>query len=700
MAILAESHNCRCKCLANKVTFLVDGAAYFEAVADMIDRAQETILIAAWDIDSRMKLLPEKGPDTHPQDLGHLLNSKAKQTPGLRVYILNWDFPMLYLREREWLPIFNLGWKTHHRIFYHLDDQHPIGASQHQKFVVIDNQVAFCGGLDLTNSRWDTPQHRLNEPRRTNPDGDPYDPFHDIQMMVNGEAAESLSQLFMDRWKRATGDSIDLTGNDSADLWPKNLTPDLENVEVAISLTLPAYKGREEVREVERLYKAAIASARESVYIENQYLTSIEIAGALEGSLSREQGPEIVIILPRKSSGWLEQSTMDALRSRILKRLEEADGHHRFRVFYPCLDDGGTALYVHSKLMIVDDRLLIIGSANLSNRSMGLDSECNLAIEANDGDKTSAAIISLRNRLLAEHLGSSPDRISEALSGERRVIPLVDSFISSGRGLKDLEYQESVPIDAAAMVEDPQLLDPEAPIEFDRMMDRFVRFDTRQNRIQPVVTITGALIILFLLAATWYWTPVSDWVDPEYLTRWADRIRSHPMSFPITLAAYVAAGFLMVPVILLVGVTALVFGPFWGGAYAWGGCLVSALVGFWAGSVLGKRPVRKLAGRHLNRMSRRMSSQGLLAVVMLRNVPVAPFGLVNLIAGASKMKFKNYLFGTALGTLPGVVLISILADRLVYAIKNPSWINSLIPAVLLAVLVVGNWWMTKRLTKR
>jgi len=699
LAILVETHNCWRKSRAGKVGFLIDGAAYFGALADIIEQAHDSICVAAWDIDSRMKLVPGNSSDGHTEKLGRLLNDKAKRTPGLRIYILNWDFPMLYLREREWLPIFNLGWKTHRRISYHLDDEHPIGGSQHQKFVVVDNQVAFCGGLDLTNSRWDTPQHRLYEPQRRNPDGESYKPFHDVQMIVNGEAAESLAEVFMDRWEWATGDSIDLTRRGSHDLWPKKFVPDLEDVLVSISRTFPAYKDRKEVREVEGLYTAAIAAARESIYIESQYLTSVKIADALKKSLSQERGPEVVIVLPKKSSGWLEQSTMDALRSRILKSLEETDRHQRFRVFYPCLDDGKTPLYVHSKLMTVDDQFLTIGSANLSNRSLGLDSECNLAIEANHR-RVRAAILSLRNRLLAEHLGSSVDRVSKELSGQRRLIDLIEASKSEGRCLQNLEFQESLPIDGAAVVGDPQLLDPETPIEFDRMMDRLVQSDTGRSGVKKVVTITGGLIVLFFLVVAWHWIPLSDWIDKERLTSLAGQIRSHPLSFPGTLAAYVAGGVLMIPVVVLVGVTAMVFGSVWGGIYAWSGCLLSALVSFLAGSALGKQTVRKLAGRHLNRLSRRMLKQGFLAVVMLRNVPVAPFGMVNLIAGASKMDIKNYLLGTALGILPGIVVISVLAVRFLHTIKSPGWMNGFTTAALGAGLIVGNWWMTKRLSKR
>ena len=94
-------------------------------------------------------------------------------------------------------------------------------------------------------------------------------------------------------------------------------------------------KDEREVRETEKLYSDAIAAAKEFIYIENQYLTSMAVARALQKSLQQEKGPEIVLVLPRKSSGWLEQSTMDAIRAHILNQLDQADRNNRLRVLYP-----------------------------------------------------------------------------------------------------------------------------------------------------------------------------------------------------------------------------------------------------------------------------------------------------------------------------------------------------------------------------
>lgn len=701
MAILKQGRNCWRICHAHRAAFLIDGAAYFKAFADAVEQAQGSVFISAWDIDSRIELVRSADSASQGKPLGAFLNTKTKHTAGLQVYILNWDFPMLYVREREWMPVFNLGWKTHRRIHYHLDDEHPVGASHHQKFVVVDNSVAFCGGLDLSNSRWDTPEHRLDDPRRKLPESEErYGPFHDVQMIVDGDAAEALGELFAERWEWAAGCRLGSGKKRSSDPWPADLRPDMEHVRVAVSRTLPAYKDREEVREVETLYRDAIGAAEKTIYIENQYLTSAEIAEALENRLSQEDGPEIVIVLPEKSSGWLEQSTMDSLRARILKRLSDADHHDRLRVLYPVLDDDTTGVYVHAKVMIVDESFALVGSANLSNRSMGFDSECVLSVEAGGDSSTEAAIAALRSRLLAEHLGTSPDTVEDTVAEQSSMIRAVDSLSSSARRrLKPLEFEQSLPVDGAALVQDRELLDPEAPIEFDRMMDRFVHCGNRSSRVHQVLKITLVLLILLSLAAAWRWGPLSGLIDRENIAAWADEISGHPLSFAGVFAAYVIGGLLMIPVTLLIGITAMIYAPVWGALFAWCGCLLSALTTFLLGSRLGKQTIRRLAGQKINRLSRQLAKKGIVTVAIIRNIPVAPFTIVNLIAGASHIRLKEYLIGTALGMLPGILVITIFADRLLYTIKNPGWVNALVAATLAAAMILGSWWIKKRLIR-
>ena len=174
---------------------LVDADAYFRAVRAAIRNARHSIFILSWDIDSRTRLVPEGANDGFPEPLGDFLHEVVKSRHGLRAYVLNWDFAMLYALEREWLPLYKLDWRTHRRLAFRMDGKHPLGGSHHQKIVVVDDSVAFVGGLDLTRARWDTPAHAAVEPLRCDSDGKPHAPFHDVQAMVDGPAARALGEL-------------------------------------------------------------------------------------------------------------------------------------------------------------------------------------------------------------------------------------------------------------------------------------------------------------------------------------------------------------------------------------------------------------------------------------------------------------------------------------------------------------------------
>jgi phospholipase D1/2 len=698
MAILKEGQNCSQKVAAGRVAFLIDGADYFEALVDAVKQAQKSLYIAGWDIDSRTELLRRPPVESTSCRLGEFLNATVKQASDLQMYILAWDFPMLYIREREWLPIINLAWKTHRRIHFHLDDQHPLGGSQHQKVVVIDDAVAFCGGIDLTRSRWDTPQHRLNDPRRKDPDGTLYPPFHDIQMIVDGDAASALGALFRYRWKWATGEYLQPV-QPRRNVWPSDLEPCITDTQVGIVRTLPAFKGRQEVRETEKLYCDAIAAAQEFIYIENQYLTSIAVARALKKSLQQEKGPEIVLVLPRESSGWLEQSTMDAIRAHILTQLEQADRNHRLRVLYPFLAGGEKSVYVHAKTMVVDDCLVLVGSANLSNRSMGLDSECSLVVESQRGSHTAQAVTAYRNTLLAEHLGTSAKDIRQAIADIKSMIRAIESAAGEDRSLRKLEYPEP-PVDGTRLVPNEDWLDPERPVEFDRIFDQFVQQEDGQSRKFHLLKISAVMFVLLSLAALWRWTPLSQWISLETLTTLADYLKGSPLMPLGVLAAFVIGGLMMVPITLLIGATAIIFPAYLAAVYALAGCLLNSLAAYLIGAAFGRKTVRKLAGNRLNRLSKRLARQGVLAVAVVRNLPVAPFTIVNMVAGASHIRLKDFLLGTALGMLPGIVAITVFADRVVAAVKNPDWTNLAVAAGIAVVLGVGGWLTQKRLRAR
>jgi len=191
------------------------------------------------------------------------------------------------------------------------------------EIVVIDDRIAFVGGIDLSRWRWDSNAHKADDPRRIDPDGKPYPPFHDLMMLVEGDAARRLGDLARKRWRCAHGWRINPVKNQQADPWPDLVKPGIKQQSIAIARTEPAFKGQQAVNEIRQLYLDAITAASHSIYTENQYFTASCLANALCESLSNEEGPQVVLVLPLKTGGWLEQVTMDVLRARLLKRLAE-----------------------------------------------------------------------------------------------------------------------------------------------------------------------------------------------------------------------------------------------------------------------------------------------------------------------------------------------------------------------------------------
>ncbi|WP_240761534.1 VTT domain-containing protein [Nitrosococcus wardiae] len=699
--ILKPGNNCWRLERANRAAFLVDGEAYFKAFHSAVEQAQHSILILGWDINSQLRLLRDESSDSLPETLADFLNNVVSRQRGLQVYILCWDFAMIYALEREWLPIYRLSWRTHRRLHFEMDDQHPAGASHHQKVVVIDNAVAFAGGFDLSKQRWDTPEHRPNDERRIDPDGTPYPPFHDIQMVAEGPAAAALGDLARERWYRVTGRRLPPSETSNYGIpWPKRVAPDLENVFIAIARTEPQFKSYPEIREVERLYLDTIAAAQRFIYIENQYLTAYQIKEALAARLQEPQGPEVVLILPLETNGWLEQNTMDILRWRVLNGLYEADQHDRLRVYYPVTSGPSSqCIMVHSKVLVVDEKLVRIGSSNLSNRSMGLDTECDLAVEANGNSSVAAAIAQFRNRLLGEHLGVKPQEVAQAVIQKGSLIATIEGLRGPGRTLKKLEAHISPKMDKWVSGTRAKIIDPEYAIDPDRLADGFIPPEQRQSASRQLLLRIFIFIIPFALAAAWRWTPLGEWLDLQTLVNAAGKFKGSAGAPFFAIGIYLLAGLLAIPITLLIIVTVLVFGSVTGFAYALTGTMLSAILTYSLGRLLGRRTIRRLAGKRLNQLSRRLAQQGILTVLAVRLIPVAPFTVVNMVAGASHIRFRDFTIGTLLGIIPGTLGIALFIHQVIAAIRNPTPLTFGILTAVLGIIALGmlgiRWWLRK-----
>jgi phosphatidylserine/phosphatidylglycerophosphate/cardiolipin synthase-like enzyme len=437
---------------------LIDGQDYFGCLEQALRTAERSIFILGWDFDASIKLRGEA--DEHCPKLGDFIRSLVESRPELQVRILVWNLATVHAPGAALPLIFGDAWQEHERITLRLDRKHPIYAAQHQKIVTIDDSLAFVGGMDLTVDRWDTSEHRPAEPSRKKPDGTPYGPVHDIELLIDGEAAAAAAMLVRERWRIVTGEIVGQPAS-RPDPWPSGLPPDFRDVPIGIARTCPAWRRERGIGEVAALTADALRAARRSIYIESQYFTHFATADILAEQLRNPQGPEIVIVASREMHGTIERLVMGANRNRLIRRLKRADLFDRLRVYHAVVGGAGgdCGVLIHSKLIIVDDELLRIGSSNLNNRSVGLDTECDLAIEATDDD-TRAGIAGIRARLIAEHLAADAKRVAELTAAEGSLFKVIDRFNTGRRRLELRVLPENGP-DRPLLV--TRLLDPQQP---------------------------------------------------------------------------------------------------------------------------------------------------------------------------------------------------------------------------------------------
>lgn len=422
---------------------LIDGRDYYRAFYQAAKNAEHYILISGWQFDSDVALLrgadAEAAGDTAP--LLSFLNSLCDKKEGLRIYILAWDFTVIYSLDREWFQEWFFNWTTNERFTFCFDCCDAFGASHHQKFAVIDGAVAFVGGLDLCSGRWDDRDHIAENHNRVNSDGRAYPSFHDIQTYHSGPVARKLAELFTDRWNCVCDTPLELPSLPLSGELPFEPTQPISAERVAISRTQVAATGKP-IREIRQLFMDAVAAAERLIYIENQYFSSNALYKALADRMldSSRSRLDIVLIIAKDADAMVEQLSIGIVQEKLLRELQKlaAETGHSFGIYYPASTgaDGEEApTYIHSKLLMVDDRFLSVGSANMNNRSMGLDTELNVSWEASSPEsELSRTLRAVRLELLAEHTGQRDPALLDKVGTMAGLVKYLDRLAQDQSG--------------------------------------------------------------------------------------------------------------------------------------------------------------------------------------------------------------------------------------------------------------------------
>jgi uncharacterized membrane protein YdjX (TVP38/TMEM64 family) len=357
---------------------------------------------------------------------------------------------------------------------------------------------------------------------------------------------------------------------------------------------------------------------------------------------------------------------------------------------------------VHSKVLIVDDQLLRIGSSNLSNRSVGLDSECDLVIEAGDDQRLRKATADLRDRLLGEHLGRPAADVAVALRTHGGLVAAVEALRGGDRSLHplpipdDQSLADDGPVNLAMM--DGLVCDPERPPP-DQLVEAFVppAFRRPVHRSLLVYAVIGMAVLG--LAALWMFTPLRQYLSPQRIREASDRLRDNRWAYVLVPAGYVAGSLVLFPLTVLLTATALIFDPLIAFAYCLIGGLAAATATYGVGRLLRERQIRWLAGPRVEALRRHLLHRSLLAVVAARLLPLGSFSLINVVAGALAIPLRTFLLGTALGLLPGILGLTIFAHRLGRTLRHPQLSNLIILALLVVLFVAMLAWLRRRLTR-
>ena len=384
----------------NRVTPLVDGACYFPALCDALHAAREYVYIIGWCLTPEISLRRDDADEIAATRLRETLAETARRLP---VRVLLWSGaprlfqPTVHQMEAVQRAVEALGGD----IRCELDDSAHFSHCHHQKAIVIDGQIAFVGGMDLTTfqgDRWDQHSH----PLRAGPN------WHDAQLRIEGEAVADVEHNFRQRWQAVSGDDT-LPHREPAydDSWQ---TP------VQIVRTIPRgvydFAPRGEYG-IHHAYTRALRQARRLIYLENQYLWSPDVIDALIAAMSkqRDEPLRIVIVLPARAytGKWDNDQHVQKLR-------EVDNGRGIVSVYCPYASgpNAGTQAftyrptYVHAKVGIIDDEWLTVGSANLNNRGLITDSEINAVV------RDAGLARQLRVQLWAEHLALPREQVEQA----------------------------------------------------------------------------------------------------------------------------------------------------------------------------------------------------------------------------------------------------------------------------------------------
>lgn len=711
MLVFRPGDNCWAVSRASHAAVLVDYANYYEALHQAIGKAKKSVFVLGWDIDLRIELL--RGRDARegqPTTFFDLICEKACANPDIQIYLNKWDYSVFFMQQRE--PMWRHKWRKCDLPNVHvcLDSMVPLGGCHHQKIILVDDEIAFWGGMDVALGRWDKRQHHPVNALRRDPGGLPepekehkFGPYHDIQAVLAGPAVADVARWVRHRW-RAASDVIPRPfdppeGNALPASWPDKFPPVFENVPVAIARTLPPTRNSDTVKEIERLYAAEIEKAEEFIYIENQYLTCQSVAAALNRALHRNPRLRVLAVSCHTPQGYMERKVMWAGRTDFYDTLVKGGMAGQVGLAYPVSHENGIekSVHIHSKIMVIDDKYLHIGSSNIAHRSMGLDSEFDITLIGADA-AARKQIAATRNDLIREHSGREIADIQTLISDGASVARFFNDVPTSRQHLRPIDtdkYRGEKWAKLAQFFGDPK--GPWLPT-----WGQFRRARWRGGLDRIKVPLIVCAVLAAVLTMLWTYTPMREYTSVEGAVAMLKKLSASPWSLVYATGLYTLGGVLFFPITAMTAACVVVFGPLKGVAVSFLGAILSGLIGLLAGRWLGHGWIEKKFGRKAKLTMEKVRDAGVTGIALIRVVPAAPYPLSNMLFGAAKVSVVTFVVGTVLGLAPGKLALALTGDGIMKIIEKPNAENMFYLAIGIALwlgVIVVSHKIAKRLQK-
>jgi uncharacterized membrane protein YdjX (TVP38/TMEM64 family) len=298
--------------------------------------------------------------------------------------------------------------------------------------------------------------------------------------------------------------------------------------------------------------------------------------------------------------------------------------------------------------------------------------------------------------MLAEHLGVPVEKVRVEIERTGSLAGAVKVLAHEGRSIRELDM---LPEWSDAVVNVAAVADPDEPIALDELLHERHQDDPSEAHKPAWAKLALITLLILGLTALWRWSPLAHTVSPDVVIGWAKDFGSRWWAPLVLMAAYTPACLVMFPRPLITLAAVIAFGPWLGFLYALGGIVASSIVTYYIGRRMRRDTVRRLAGPRLDRMIQVLKKHGLLAMTLLRLVPLAPFAVESIVAGAIHMRVWHVALGTAIGLLPGTLATTIFGEAIETALTGAGDVNWWLVGTAVGLLAGGimavKRWFTK-----